>query len=384
MEKMRKEQLENIESRCSRCGACAEDCELLQSQGPGFYGDLARALLDGVIDDALQNFFLECSLCGLCQELCPENLDILKMIRRTRQAFLESKLTDDENYRFLWVDHDWNYFSLYRKAYGLDDRYKDLIKDRCDILFFPGCMLSNMGPRLVESACGWIGRSSRKSVGILVDCCGAPLYQIGLRKRFDDYTNRLRRSILNKKARQVVTACPTCHERLVKAFPQGEVRVVSLFESMSKTGLQAKPCGSGKITIHDSCTDRSGTIGSYVRKLLGGFEIVEMPHNGPNTICCGSGGIVSAINPEICSQRAQERIGEVEDTGADICATYCMSCAHRLSAEGGAAEVRHILELVFDQWVDQERFEQRNGDMWQGETGENNMDLLLQSEVIKE
>ncbi|GAB6909238.1 conserved hypothetical protein [Desulfosarcina cetonica] len=380
MDEHAKRTFETIADQCTGCGICAEGCEHLQNCGDHLPDEIAKILSAGDPDETVIDFIQKCSLCGMCCELCPEDLDIAGMVQTARSEFIESGIVDPEQYHFLWVDHDWNAFSLYRRTYNMDALYADLTQNRCNVLFFPGCMLTNEGPHLVQAAAQWLGQGGQE-VGASLQCCGAPLYQMGLAARAKDYSERLWRSIEDRGVRRVVTACPTCHQRLVETN-NSDLEVISIFKLMAEAGLGVSDTGFKTVTVHDSCTDRSGAIGKCVRKLLAGLNVKEMAHSGTDTICCGSGGIVSAVDPDICEARAAARMREVSETGADVCVTYCMACAHRLNAQSKGNSVRHILELVFNEPVDHEAFNEKNYNMWTDETGEENSDLLMQSEVL--
>lgn len=376
-----KRNFKTIADQCSGCGVCADECGHLQNNGDDLPGGMAKALSTGDVGQPMVDFLQKCSLCGLCNELCPEEIDIPGMVKTARTACIEAGAIDPEHYRFLWVDHDWNAFSLFRRAYGVDEDCADMIKERCELLFFPGCMLANEGPQLVKAAADWLGQGG-EDVGASLLCCGAPLEQMGLEERVNHYTRNLWRNIEATGARQVITACPTCHDRLVKTSSNRDVEVVSIFKLMAASGLCAPSRDHKSVTVHDSCSARNGKIGAHVRKLLRDYEIKEMAHHGAKTVCCGSGGIVSAVDPEICEDRAAERSKEVRETGADMCITYCMSCAHRLNGQSDLYEVRHILELVLNKPVDHEDFDEKCYGMWEGDAGEENANLLLQSKVL--
>jgi fumarate reductase (CoM/CoB) subunit B len=330
-------------------------------------------------DDSDVSFILKCSLCGLCRETCPETLDISRMVRQARQYLIDSGFSDAEVYRPLWVDHDWNAFRLFRHNHGLEEFYQTLTKEKCEDLFFPGCLLANEGPSLVKSVVDWLGRSG-KTVGVSVECCGAPLGQIGLAQREEGYGRELWHSLAITGARRIVTACPTCQSQLAALDPDSDIEVVSLFQIMAESGLTAPVQGDGTVTVHDSCTDRAGEIGTYIRKLLSDYEIREMAHHGSDTICCGSGGIVSFVDPEVCDCRAEKRLEEMADTGANLCVTYCMSCAHRLTGRPGR-EIRHILELLIESPVDHEEYDEKSAAMWEEENGEENFYRLQTSNL---
>jgi fumarate reductase (CoM/CoB) subunit B len=380
MEKETETILTTATDKCAGCRDCAEGCDHLLSQEE-HPGGIAQLLLSGKRDDALMDFILKCSLCGLCRELCPIQLDIPQMVRQVRHEFMESGINDPDTYRFLWVDHDWNAFSLFRETYGLNDTYADLVKEECDVLFFPGCMLANEGPMLVADTVQWLSGQG-ENVGVLFHCCGVPLKEFGLKGRAAQYADRLWQKIAKTGARRIVTACPTCHAHLLNTKGEHTIEIESLFKELVASGLKAPVIGSGRVTVHDSCTDRKGEIGGYVRKLLANYEIKEMTHSGANTICCGSGGIVSLIDPEICDGRADKRIKEVSETGADMCVTYCMSCAHRLAAKSDKNNVLHILEVLMGHRVDHDQFNEKACAMWEEELGEKNFDRLGGSELM--
>jgi Fe-S oxidoreductase len=371
-----------VAEKCDGCGICLEECEHLAAQGVHTPGSIAEALMSNNQGTDITDFILKCSLCGLCKEICPQDVDIPGMVSETRADFIEAGVSDPEQYRFLWVDHDWHAFSLYRRAYGLDKVYEPLLKETCDVLFLPGCLLANESPELVQATAGWLGKTG-EDISTSLLCCGAPLVQMGLKERAKDYTGRLWRNIETSGARRVVTACPTCHSRLVDTRRQDDIEIISIFNCMAASGLTAPDSGRKKVTVHDSCTDRHGEFGVYVRKLLENYDVKEMKHSGANTICCGSGGIVSVIDPDICEERADMRLKEVADTGAGLCVTYCMSCAHRLAGRSGQHEVRHILELLLNHQIDHTEFEEKAGDMWQEEAGEENFNLLQHSKITK-
>jgi len=367
--------------QCTECGTCLEACDHLKIREEAYPGRIARAALDGAPFDDIRDLALKCSLCGLCQEVCPEGIDFPRVVQEIRTEFMAEGVTDPEDFRFLWVDHDWHVYSLYRRAYGLDKAYAPLIKDACDTLFFPGCMMANDGPELVQAAAGWLGRKGDE-VGMTLHCCGVPLFHLGLKDRADAYTDRLRAHMEATGARRVVTTCPTCQRQLKQAGLKGP-EVVSIYQLMAEAGIRVPVTGGRSVTVHDSCSDRSGELGRVVRSLLGDYEIREMRHHGANTLCCGCGGIVPAVDPDTCAGRAETRLAEVEETGADLCLTYCTSCAYKLGVHTREKPVRNVLELLFDNPMDHAAFDEKAYGMWQGEAGEALAGLLQHSKLAQ-
>jgi fumarate reductase (CoM/CoB) subunit B len=370
--------LQDTIERCLNCHQCKTACRRLQAFEKRTPGDVAQAVLSGRADEKVVDFIMKCSLCSLCNELCPYGVDVRGMVAYARNSLMNEGLIDQECYRYLWVDHDWNLFTLFRTNYWLEITYQDLVKSNCEVLFFPGCMLVHEGPDLVRLATEWLKREYGVGVGISLQCCGAPLDQMGRKERAEAYGASLWEQIVRAGTRTLITSCPTCHARMMETRPDCDVQVHSLYQLMAESGLRASAPGFGKVTVHDSCSDREGLIGTAVRELLRDCNLVEMEHHGKETICCGSGGLVSAVDPDLCAERALRRLKEVEDIEGETCVTYCMSCSHRLAARGGPSSVRHILELVFGKTVEHEEFDQLVHGLFQGERGEENF-LRLQN-----
>jgi len=199
---------------------------------------------------------------------------------------------------------------------------------------------------------------------------------IGLAEDNERHLDCLRSEIKSAGARRIITACPNCEVQLQSQL--NEIEVLSIYEIIKDTGFRSG--GSERITFHDSCPDRyRGKNPADVRELLSGFSQVEMLSHGEDTICCGSGGIVSTVDPDLCTSRAQRRMVEFSNTGADTCIANCMACAHRLAHVGQPGQVKHVLEILFGFEIDYAQIEMNIKKMWDGEIGELNLQRLSQN-----
>jgi Fe-S oxidoreductase len=85
------------------------------------------------------------------------------------------------------------------------------------------------------------------------------------------------------------------------------------------------------ITYHDSCVlGRHHEIIEEPRSILAslpGVELVEMTHNGINTICCGGGGggmwLDTYYKAKGSERLSDRRVAEAAATGADVLAVSC-------------------------------------------------------------
>lgn len=81
-----------------------------------------------------------------------------------------------------------------------------------------------------------------------------------------------------------------------------------------------------------------------VRKLLkdNGLDIVEMKHSREKTICCGEGGCVFPVSPDLASTWTKARKNEA---GTNQIITYCAGCCASL---GKSVKTDHILDILFE------------------------------------
>ena len=370
--------LESCAASCLLCGDCLDRCSLLADLGL-MPAEIAEAVASGQVDERLLAAIQRCDLCGACGRGCPAEINPAEVFLAARQALIQNGTISPFEYDVMLTDRDWHFFTIYRVTYGIS--YDDLMADRCDALFFPGCSLASYAPELTRAAFGWL-QGQGLSVGFSDLCCGKPLASIGMCAENERYVSRLQAQFEAAGAREIITACPNCEVQLRTYMPAVQVR--SLYAMLAEAGIRVS--GSEALTFHDSCPDRcDGRNPATVRALLSGFPQVEMASRGQNAICCGSGGIVSMIDPDLCNVRAGRRLAEFAGSGADVCVTSCMSCAHRLARAGDAAvpgEVRHCLEYVFDARIDYARIAANTRGMWEGSQGQLNLERLADARVL--
>jgi len=361
-------QLRLAEERCLECGGCTNVCPVLQEEGLGI-SHVARHVLEGTADGDVLATVLRCGLCGLCSADCPAGVDAHHVMISAREAFAERGLLPYEGCEGVHVDLDATVFSAYRDAFGIS--YDDLIPASYDTIFFPGCVLATYSPEITRAAYTWLAGQDMQ-VALSLHCCGSPLESLGLASR----ARRLRAHIADEFAdagvRRVVTVCPGCHAKLAGAL--GGIEVVALPDLMSAAGVAHS--GDEVLTVHDSCGDRGGLFGGAVRRVLGGHPLVEMEHHGKHTICCGSGGMVSAVDPDLYAERGRRRLNEFERTGADRLVTACVTCVYALSRQMPRGKAVNYLELVFGTSIDWEAVRANQERMWYGEQGERAMEHL--------
>ncbi|MCB2180308.1 (Fe-S)-binding protein [bacterium] len=367
--------LQDFADDCIQCGECLQVCSWLDDLGltPG---EIAEKVVGGDVDEAFVQSLQRCALCGLCSQMCAVDLNPAEMFQMSREVLVQQGKIVLDDYDLMQVDRDWHYFSLYRSTYEI--KFNDLYADQYDTLFFPGCTLASYAPELTRTVHAWLQQQGYQ-MGFTEMCCGKPLASIGLEKRAKQLLNRLQDQMQAAGATRLVTACPNCLHTLGK-YLEG-VELISLYDLLNEAGVHVE--GAETLTVHDSCPDRYELeVGPQIRQLLSGHALPEMEHHGSETICCGSGGIVSMIDPELSEERAHLRMDEFDTTGAERCVTACMACAYRLARAASPEKIVHCLELVFDQRVDLAAVAGQLKAMWEGEWGEYNQYRLTNAKII--
>lgn len=177
---------------------------------------------------------------------------------------------------------------------------------------------------------------------MVLDCCLKPSHDLGRQQWFWQYFRILLQKLADHKIHRMVTACPSCHW-IFREYGTS-LEVVSAFEVLDKNDV-GKIETSKFFQIHDACTARYETgMQEAVRELIRcqGVELHESGHAGKKAICCGLGGGVFCVAPELADRWSKRRSKESTDI-AQI--TYCGGCTDVLSR---TVPTTHILDLLYD------------------------------------
>jgi Fe-S oxidoreductase len=115
-----------------------------------------------------------------------------------------------------------------------------------------------------------------------------------------------------------------------------------------------------RVTYHDPCYlgrhNREYGAARKVLTALPGLEIREMDRSMQDALCCGGGGgnVFTDIIGNGPESPARDRVAEARDTGAEILAVSCPTCAVMLADAVKAnnmdehIQVKEISEMVND------------------------------------
>lgn len=321
--------LNTVSEKCIQCGLCQEECAFLKK-----YGDPAEiAAAYDPCDPRLLKMPFECSLCGLCAAVCPVDITPAKM-------FLEMRRESDR--RCEEFGADCVYLGYERRGTSRHLSYYAL-PTGCDTIFFPGCTFPATRPEETLKLYEML-REKIPHLGIVLDCCTKPSHDLGRQTYFHAMFTEMRDFLVHRGVRKVVVTCPNCY-RIFSRYGD-PIEAETIYEVVADSDIIPRESMRDAVVLHDPCVLRfEPRIQQSIRRMATrmGLSFEEMPHHGEHTLCCGEGGSVGCVTPELADRWKALRIKEAE--GKKI-VTYCAGCVIRLGAD---QPTMHILDLLINE-----------------------------------
>lgn len=208
--------------------------------------------------------------------------------------------------------------------------FKNYRHARTRSVLFVGCNVASLFPRTVEAAVRLLGEYG---VGVVYDCCGAPLALEGDGAEAARVRGGVMRRLRERGVEEVVALCPTCASVLER---EGELRVVSVYAKLRELGLGCTLAPDG--AVFPPCPDRRD--GTWLRDVLAFFE--GDPPVLAKAPCCGLGEGGGPRRPDQARAMARACIEQARAAAAGPLYVYCASCAGSFATHG-EPEVRYVL-----------------------------------------
>jgi heterodisulfide reductase subunit D len=234
-----------------------------------------------------------------------------------------------------------------------EDMYQ---KEKAQVVYFVGCVAAFF-PLVQKIPQAFVQILDKGQVDFTVLggeewCCGFPLIQMGMSEKMQKLVEHNQEKVKQVDAKTVVFACPSC-------FHTWKERYKTNAELLHSTQFMERLISEKKIvfnsgfnktvTYHDPCDlGRNSKVFDPPRNILNaipGLKLVEMANNRQLCICCGGGGDLEMIDPELSAAIAERKIQEIQDTGAEVVVTSCQQCIRTIS---GYARKREIDLKVMD------------------------------------
>jgi heterodisulfide reductase subunit D len=354
---------------CTNCKICADVCPAVGASGDGkvsaiyrlaYLRDILkrkRGLLSRIfktkgtsIEDltAYSDTVFRCTLCGNCQEVCPVGIHLKDLWLNLRQDLVREgsfpkkiemiKGNLDESRNVFAEDNE-------ERADWVEDMRNapkhGFIKKRADIVYFTGCVAAYFPlAQKIPIALAEILQAAQADFTLLGGdewCCGFPLLGAGLMDMFSEFREHNIGAVKARGAKRVVFACPSCFQMWREHYDSGiEIAHASQFlEELAIRGAIPFKETNLTVTYHDPCDlGRGARVFDAPREVIRsipGVKLVELPRNRENCRCCGGGGNLEMIDPQLSADIARAKIEEILSTGAQAVITSCQQCVRTMT-----------------------------------------------------
>jgi len=353
---------------CTRCGECLKYCPVYEQRGEeeidprgkiqtlkafirSQYGVWARIFGPKKLDEEKLKKFSEmvyrCTLCGVCNVGCPVSIDARNLWLALRETLVEMgyfpKIMDQVRSSVLQVHNILGKENIERASWFEslgEEAEKAARKEKAQVAFFVGC---------VASFFPMVQRIPKALVEILVRtgvdftllggeewCCGFPLIGAGMKSEVEALVEHNLEKMKEKGVQRIVFACPSCYHTWLEDYKTNlEVfHSTQFIKRLIDEGRITFKEKKAKVTYHDPC-DLGRVSGIYeapreILHAIPGVELVEMEHHREQCKCCGGGGNLEIVDPELSATLAQAKVNEIQATGADTVITSCQQCVRTI------------------------------------------------------
>ncbi len=339
---------------CARCGFCKNVCPTFQFSD-GFEAYSPRARLHFLRDYAegraemtpgWVDRLYRCTTCERCAEVCQTMIPLVEVWEAARaRAVREGVGPMPAHVRIsAFVKKTGNAFAEpLEKARGWMTA-ADTPADRADLLVYGGCTASYRVPAMLRTGVDILQHQGipYMYLGGKELCCGSPLLRTGQEEAAAAVIAGNMDLVREAGVKRIVAPCAGCSKTLRSDYPVWAKRLGKRWdvEVLHFGEIYARLIEEGKmvprrpiektVTYHDPChAGRAQGLFREPRAIMAaipGLRLVEMPHHGPDSRCCGAGGGVKANYPALAASIARDRVQEALDTGAGMLVTMCPFC----------------------------------------------------------
>jgi heterodisulfide reductase subunit D len=363
-------------AKCNKCGFCLPNCPVYlvegrESAAPRGRNAITRAVIEGRLEwsPEIERSVFSCLGCGACTAACFPKVQTKDLVFRDRECLVGEGLYPKIADRVAkFIDEGHNISDDDNEERG---EWQELIKDlpehafekeRAEVLFFVGCVASFF-PMAQKIPVNMSRIMDRADVDFTILggeewCCGFPLIGAGMPDKMKTLMDHNLEKVKEVGAKEIVFTCPSCYHTWKHLYnPDVKLYHASqMLDRMIKDKRIALKEINATVTYHDPC-DLGRNSGVFeeprdVLKAIPGVKLVELPHNRQLSMCCGGGGNVEMVDPELSGRIAQMKLDEIEQTGADMVVSSCQQCLRTIATRARRQKkdliVKDLTELVME------------------------------------
>ena len=366
---------------CMRCGRCVASCPSAGAGEPFAPRDFVQAMrrtlwqehspvgdirfMNRDEETQVDENFWYCTTCRACLEVCPVYGATFEVVTKKRMLAVEEgtqvpKLLNQTLEKLFKYNNPWESSKKKRGAWADDLDIVNLTKRgaEADLCYFVGCTTSfdDTAQRIAQSFSAVL-KAAGVNFGILgkkEPCCGDIGRRVGELGLFEEQKEGCEKLFEKYNITEIVTSSPHCFHTFKNEYPDAEFRTrhyTQMLQKLMADGkLKFKDGIEAKVTYHDPCyLGRHNRIFDEPREVIGaipGINLVEMPHHGEDSLCCGGGGGRMWQDLQGDVKMSEVRIREAEATGAEIVITACPLCLIMLEDARKAAGFKEPFRVM--------------------------------------
>ena len=359
-------------AKCNRCGFCLPNCPVYRVEGtesasPRGRNAITRAVIEGRLPlshDTEQSIF-SCLGCGACTQVCLSGVATKEVIFRDRECQVGEGLYPEIAARVAaLIDESHNISDDDNEDRG---EWQELIKGlpeqafekaHAEVIFFVGCVASFF-PMAQKIPANMARIMERAGIDFTILggeewCCGFPLMGAGMPDKMEALMAHNLEKVKAVGAKSVVFTCPSCYHTW-KHIYQPDVELYHASQMLDKLikdqSIRLRPVNN-TVTYHDPC-DLGRNSGIFeepreVLKAIPGLTLKELANNRQLSVCCGGGGNVEMVNPDLSARVAQMKLDEIAQTGADTVVSACQQCLRTIATRARRQKVDLMVKDLTD------------------------------------
>src|SRR4030042_3913497 len=353
---------------CENCGRCKKVCPFLDTYGTP----------DKIILETPEKVFF-CSNCKACDTVCKGKLNPSDALFEIKSQLLRNGTYPVEVRNAL---HSANGYAM------RGHKLPFVFYSSSGTVFWPGCGLAGTSPEIVKKTVRLLSKHLNEKVGLVLDCCFDPLYQLGDVDSVKKAAERIKDRLEKHKVSYVITGCTNCRKALSLHLP--DIKVEHIFEVLSLQHVIARseatkqsrnfeiaspepalsdktrffanaqndksegarndnygnpsitPLAKGGFFLHHPCPSfRSDAIRLHAKELMKATNGENSRGENSRPTCCGHGGGISSLSHDL-SEKFTDKV--IKASKGNPVVTYCMGCKGKFLEKGQKAY--HLLEFM--------------------------------------
>ena len=358
--------------RCFQCGLCDTVCPWNRVRDFSMR-KIVRQATFGMTEIESEDIW-RCTTCGRCPQRCPRDVQQITSGVALRRLATEYGVFPTAVKPIRTISG-----SLIGEGNPLNEESKDRAKwaeglgvspyaEGMEYLYFPGCYLA-YDPRLkkVAKATAKVLNQAGIEYGILgskENCCGESIRKTGDEELFKRLARENIKTFIDNGVKKIIVSSPHCYHTFKNEYPEFmvEFEVIHIsqfiFQLIEEGKLELKEEYAKKVAYHDPCyLGRHNGVYDEPREVLKavpGLELVEMPDNKVDSLCCGGGGGRIWMETPKGERFCDIRVEQATEIEASVLVTACPYCItnfedSRLNLElEDKLEIKDITEIIQD------------------------------------